>query len=217
MKKEFDFTSYIQLVDFLGVCFGENTEVILHSFEDFDHSVIAIYNGYISGRAIGAPLTAFAMSKLKDKGKEGPPYYLNYRGVAKNNNALRSNSFFILDKQGDPRGMLCINIDVSKYQEIAEMMNKLAFMPSLVTDEKIEDVEFFQVSPQDMINNTINEVTQTTVIAPERLTIDEKIEIIRRLNTEKFFLIKGSVSHVATSMKISDATVYRYLSKLNKE
>jgi predicted transcriptional regulator YheO len=213
---DFDFTSYIHLVDFLGACFGDNTEVVLYDFKDINHSVIAIHNGHISGRTIGAPLTNFALSKLKDKGKEGPPYYLNYLGMSKNT-TLKSNSFFILDKYGNPHGMLSVNIDVSKYQEAAELLQKLAFLPSVKPVEKDNNIiEAFQSSPRDLINQIINEVTNSGEISIERLTVEEKIEIIKRLNTEKFFLIKGAVSEAADALGISIATVYRYLSKLNK-
>jgi predicted transcriptional regulator YheO len=206
------------LVDFLGACLGENTEVLLHDFKDINHSVIAIHNGHVSGRTIGAPLTSFALSKLKDKGKEGPPYYLNYLGMSKNNTPLRSNSFFILDKSGNPRGMLCINTDVTKYQQAAELLQKLAFLPSAKPKEKENhNIEAFHSSPRDMINGIINEVTHSGEISIERLTVDEKIEIIRRLNDEKLFLIKGAVSETAAILGVSVATVYRYLSKINKE
>lgn len=218
MGTGYDFTSYIHLVDFLGACFGEHTEVVLHSFEDMNHSVIAIHNGHISGRTIGAPLTSFALSKLKDKGKEGPPYYLNYIGMSKNNTPLRSNSFFILDKQGNPVGMICINIDVARYQQAADLLQKMAYIPLLVSEEKENNnIEAFQSSPKDMINGIINEVTHSAGIPVERLTVEEKIEIVRRLNVEKFFLIKGAVSQVATMLGISEATVYRYLSNINKK
>lgn len=218
MATEYDFTSYIQLVDFLGVCLGEYTEVVLHSFEDINHSVVAIYNGHISGRNVGAPITSFALSKLKDKGKEGPPYYLNYLGMSKNNTPLRSNSFFILDKEGNPKGMLCINTDVTKYQQAADLLQKLALMPTLGSEQKeTSNIEAFQSSPRDMINEMINDVTHSEGIATERLTVDEKIEIVRRLNGEKLFLIKGAVSQVAMMLGISEATVYRYLSNINKK
>ena len=218
MITEFDFSSYIQLVDFLGACFGENTEVVLHSFEDINHSVIAIHNGHISGRKIGAPLTRFALSKLKDKGKDGPPYYLSYLGVSANNVALRSNSFFILDKQGNPRGMLCINTDVTKYQQAAELLQKLAFMPVEKSEEKGNNtIEVFQSTSEDMIQGIINDVTHSAGVSVERLTVDEKVEIVRRLNEEKFFLIKGAVSQVSAILGVSEATVYRYLSNINKK
>ncbi len=215
---EFDFTSYIQLVHFLGECFGENTEVVLHDFKDINHSVIAIHNGHISGRNIGAPLTSFALSKLKDKGKEGPPYYLNYLGMSKNNVPLKSNSFFILDQRGNPVGMLCVNTDVTKYQQAAELLQKLAFLPQEKPKEKENhNVEVFQTSPRDVINGIISEVTHSGEISIDRLTVDEKVEIVRRLNAEKFFLIKGAVSEVADILGISVATVYRYISKINKD
>ncbi|WP_070000077.1 helix-turn-helix transcriptional regulator [Cellulosilyticum sp. I15G10I2] len=219
MTGEFDFSSYIHLVDFLGACFGENTEVVLHSFEDMNHSVIAIHNGHISGRKIGAPLTKFALSKLKDKGKEGPPYYLNYLGMSENNISLRSSSFFILDKQGNPRGMLCINTDVTKYQQAAELLQKLAFMPSTYSEEKENNnsIEVFQATYEEVIQGIINDVTQSAGVAVERLTVDEKVEIVKRLNDEKFFLIKGAVSQVSDMLGVSEATVYRYLSNINKK
>lgn len=217
MVTKFDFTSYIQLVDFLGACLGEETEVVLHSFEDIDHTVIAICNGHISGREVGAPITSFALSKLKDKGKVGPPYYLNYQGLSKNNKPLRSNSFFILDKKGNPQGMIDINTDVTRYQQAAELLQKLAFIPSLIPEDHEEHpVEVFNGAPKDMINGVINAVTHSAGVPIERLTVVEKVEIVRRLNDEKLFLIKGVISQVATMLGISDATVYRYLSQINK-
>lgn len=216
ISSDFDFTSYIHLVDFLGACFGDNTEVVLYDFKDINHSVIAIHNGHISGRSIGAPLTKFALSKMKDKGKEGPPYYLNYLGMS-NNATLKSNSFFILDKNGKPRGMLSINIDVSKYQQAAELLQKLAFLPvAKPTENGNNNIEALHSSPRDMINEIINEVTNSGNIPIERLTVDEKLEIVKRLNNEKIFLIKGTVSEVAEALEISVATVYRYLSKITK-
>ena len=216
ISAEFDFTSYIHLVDFLGACFGDNTEVVLYDFKDINHSVIAIHNGHISGRTIGAPITNFALSKLKDKGKEGPPYYLNYLSMAKNN-SLKSNSFFILDRNGKPRGMLSINIDVTKYQQAAELLQKLAFLPTIKPVEKNStNIEALHSSPRDMINEIINEVTNSGEISIERLTVEEKMEIVRLLNEEKLFLIKGTVNEVADALGISVATVYRYLNKINK-
>lgn len=218
IRAEFDFSSYIQLVDFLGACLGENTEVLLHDFKDINHSVIAIHNGHISGRTIGAPLTSFALSKLKDKGKEGPPYYLNYLGMSKNGTPLRSNSFFILDKNGNPRGMLCINTDVTKYQQASDLLQKLAFLPPIKPKEKENNnIEAFHSSPGDMINGIINDVTHSGEISVERLTADEKVEIVRRLDAEKLFLIKGAVGEVASRLGVSVATVYRYLSQINKD
>jgi len=67
-----------------------------------------------------------------------------------------------------------------------------------------------------MINEIIYNVTKSREISVEHLTVNEKVEIVRRLNNEKFFLIKGAVSEVVSILNVSAATVYRYLSKINK-
>ncbi|HSN65936.1 MAG TPA: PAS domain-containing protein [Fusibacter sp.] len=215
---EFDFTSYIHLVNFLGGCMDSNTEIVLFSLDNINRSIVAIHGGHISGRKVGDPLTNFAISKLKDKGKDGPPYYLNYVGVSKDGTPLRSSSFFILDKSGNPRGVLTISSDVTRYQKAAELLAQLAFLPNMetVSSESV-DIERFQATPKDLILDIIFDVTKSRDIDTRRLTPDEKIEVVRRLNVENFFLMKGAVSQIASVLDSSDATIYRYLSKINKQ
>lgn len=195
-----------------------NTEIVLFSLDNINRSIVAIHGGHISGRKVGDPLTNFAISKLKDKGKDGPPYYLNYVGVSKDGTPLRSSSFFILDKSGNPRGVLTISSDVTRYQKAAELLAQLAFLPNMetVSSESV-DIERFQATPKDLILDIIFDVTKSRDIDTRRLTPDEKIEVVRRLNVENFFLMKGAVSQIASVLDSSDATIYRYLSKINKQ
>ena len=51
----------------------------------------------------------------------------------------------------------------------------------------------------------------------DRLTQDEKMEIMDALNRKGVFLLKGSVSHVAREPHSSEASIYRYLGKLNNK
>jgi len=206
------------MVHFLGGCLDANTEIVLYSLDNIKSSIIAIHNGHISGRKIGDPLSNFAISKMKDKGKDGPPYYLNYLGLSKDNTPLRSSSYFILDKSGIPRGVLTINIDVTKYQKAAELLNQLAFLPGV---ENIagdnSDVDRLQSTPKDLIMDIISDVTGNKEIETTRLTMDEKLEVVKRLNLENFFLMKGAVSQIASVLDTSEASIYRYLSKVNRE
>ena len=52
---------YSLLVEFLGRILGPDYEIVLHDLSRKQPSVIAIANGQISGRTIGAPLTNVAM------------------------------------------------------------------------------------------------------------------------------------------------------------
>ena len=49
--------SYRSMVEGLGNYLGEAYEIVLHSLEDFQHSVIYISHGEHTGRKLGAPIT----------------------------------------------------------------------------------------------------------------------------------------------------------------
>ncbi len=219
---KFDFTTYRHLTHFIAACMGEFTEVVLYSFEDINHSVIELAhtgNVSISGISLGDPLSGFAVTAMKDKGKEGPPYYLKHTDKVADNRSLIANSFLILDKQKLPMGMITAYTDVSMYQHVAGIFERLAGGASHQQREYAADkgqIMIQELSPSAMIQQVVDEITGGNPITIKRLTTKEKIAIVERLNREGLFLIKGAVSQVASVIEVSEATVYRYLSNLTK-
>ena len=51
-------------------------------------------------------------------------------------------------------------------------------------------------------------------ISPARLKQEERMTVIHTLQEKGVFLIKGAVPEVAQALSCSEATIYRYLSKL---
>ena len=67
--------SYKVVLDGLSKYLGDGYELILHSLEDLEHSVIKIINGHYTGRVEGAPITDLALSmlnKIKEKRSRSP-------------------------------------------------------------------------------------------------------------------------------------------------
>ena len=56
--------TYIPLVKGISLVSGPNCEVSLHSLEDMEHSVIAIENGFITGRKIGSGMIPLIRDRL---------------------------------------------------------------------------------------------------------------------------------------------------------
>ena len=75
-------------------------------------------------------------------------------------------------------------------------------------------VENFVTSLPDAVQNAIAEVTGSAGLPPDRLTMEEKIRIVESLHHAGIFYMKGAVSEVAAQLGSSEATIYRYLSKL---
>lgn len=74
-------------------------------------------------------------------------------------------------------------------------------------------MENFVSSLPDAVQAAITDVTGSA-LPPDRLTMDEKILIVEDLQQAGIFYMKGAVSEVATQLGSSEATIYRYLSKL---
>ena len=49
--------SFALMLNGLGAYLGDGYELVLHSLENLDHSVIKIINGHYTGRKEGAPIT----------------------------------------------------------------------------------------------------------------------------------------------------------------
>ena len=68
-----------------------------------------------------------------------------------------------------------------------------------------------------MVADAIRQATANASVPVDRMTPQEKIDIVDRLNRSGIFIVKGAVSNVAQAIGCSEATVYRYLANLNKK
>ena len=215
---------YMKLTEFLGLALGPDYEVALHDLTNRDRSIIAIANNHISGREIGAPLTNMALGILRDRSYETSDYCLQYHGISVNGKDLRSNTFFI-KQDGRLIGLLCINFDDSRYRDISDRILGLCHPDLFVTNvlpqpgaakapEDRPDPENFRNSAEAVTIDAINRELDRMGVVPERLTPEERLQVIAALEAGGTFLLKGAVKCAAASLRCSQASVYRYLSQI---
>ena len=98
------------MMDGLSAYLGEGYELVLHSLENLDHSVIKIINGHYTGRTEGAPITDLALTMLESMNQnqnlEVQPYFNQ-----KNGSTLKSVTIPVVGERGRIIGLLCINLD----------------------------------------------------------------------------------------------------------
>lgn len=104
---------YVALVDFLGITLGSNTEIVLQDCRDFEHSIVAIANGHVSGRTVGGPATDLILRVWHDREYDQRDYITKYTGTTADGHRLVSSTFFIRNANGEAIGSLCINHDAS--------------------------------------------------------------------------------------------------------
>jgi predicted transcriptional regulator YheO len=205
-----------QMVTFLGKACGENCEVVLQDLREGKKRIMAIANGQISGRSLGAPLTDLARRLITQGVWKKQDSICNYEGKTRDNRLLRSSTFFI--KQGDSLlGMLSVNIDTSKYTQLSENILRLAGLNPPAAQPVIEAPgENFYDSMDGIIKAVLIEL-KAEAKPRGRLTLDERILIVERLMDQGIFLLRGSVSRVAETLQCSEATLYRYIGMINKK
>lgn len=220
---------YMKLTEFLGSVLGPDYEVVLHDLGDADKSIIAIANGHVSGRTIGAPLTSVALQSIINHSYETQDYRLNYVGVA-GSKLLRSSTFFVKDEEGRLVGMLCINFDDSRYRELSDRILKLRH-PDVFVETNFayneeaaavraappptEVSESFPNSLTELTDHLLDEELRSREANGERLSHRDKLALVEILNDKGIFMMKGAVKYVAEKLGCSQTTIYRYLNRMN--
>ncbi len=228
---------YIKITEFLGRLLGRDYEIVLHDLEDVDHSIVAIANNYISGREVGGPLTNVALQIISDKSYMTHDFRAHYAGVSKDGKRLASSTLFIKNSRNELIGLLCVNFDNSRYQELSERLvalrhvdpyidSNFQFNETLVNPapvfpenfdfeaEQEEPVETFFNSPDDVTKEFAKQAKEELGLNSDRLTADEKKHVVEKMNDKGAFLLKGAVKDAAEVLDCSQATIYRYLSEL---
>jgi len=217
---------YIPLVDFIADIIGPHCEVILHRVDSIEDSVVAIRNGYISGRQIGCPLTDLAVELIEKKVYRERNAIINYLSRTASGEKLRSSTFFIKDAQGELAGMMCVNIinspDNLLVKNLTEKLVNILMtnnpvlnnpgtnvLPVETENERIE--ESLSTSVETVVDSAIEKVIREYDMPVERMAIDEKISIVQKLNSNGIFKIKGSIAKAASRLQTSESTIYRYL------
>ncbi len=219
---------YSQIVDFLGHILGQDYEVALHELNDESNQIIAIANGEVTGRHLGSPLSNKMLEFVAGNMYKTQDYVLRFASTASNGKQMCSNCMFIRDANGELAGLLCINFDPSRYEDLASHVLDLCgamLLPrtesgtSLIADGTEND-EMSHPYPTSIAGATasiVSSVISSYPVDVNRLTQDEKMEIMDILNRKGVFLLKGSVSYVARELHSSEASIYRYLGKLNNK
>ncbi|MCO7127539.1 PAS domain-containing protein [Sporolactobacillus shoreicorticis] len=195
---------------------GDEAEIILHDVRDLEHSVIAISGTTLTGRRIGSPATRLLLKQLKEGKQSRRSFITNYEGRSNDGTVLRSSTYFIYDEHDEIIGMLCINISFRKMEEAIQYLGGFVGINWPAGIDLESPVEHFSPSIEDIAISSIKEIVSSVDVPSERMSQQEKLLVVHQLNNNGIFLLKGIVGIVAQELKTSEATIYRYLSKMKK-
>ena len=160
--------SYKTLCEGLANYLGDGYEIVLHSLENYDNSVIKIINGYYTGRKEGAPITDLALHMLEDIRHNNGKDYIAYYSKNKKGEPMHSTTIAIRSENAKIVGLLCINFYLNT--PLASVINTL-----MKTDDgaNIGREENFADSPSQLYSKGFFKLKNSVVECAEALGISK--------------------------------------------
>ena len=214
-----DLKRIIPLVKTIAHMFGKNCEVALHDFSNPQHSIIAIENGHVTGRKIGASITDFALSiwRKGGYGKKKKDEIVNYRTKTKNGKILKSSTVFIRDDQKKIIGCLCINYDLTEYLMFNKIVGEFCTTIDLDKEKSNKASETFTNDVDEVLENIIKEAIEKIGKPVSIMQKDDKLLVVKIVDEKGGFLIKGAITQLAAEINVSRYTIYNYLEELKSK
>jgi len=204
--------SYMQLCEGLSDYLGDGYELVLHSLENYDHSVVKIINGYHTGRAEGAPITDFALTLLTQIRSRQDAGYITYTSQNKKGEPLKSTTITIQGEGGRIIGLLCINF----YMNTPFTQVIGSYFPERESAARNHrERESFVDNVDELIYTAVHEVRSQVMNDPAISSINKNKEIIAQLLARGIFNLKDSVLKTAQILAIGKNTVYMHIRNLS--
>lgn len=195
----------------IAMQFGENCEVVLHDLTlPYDKTIVAIWNGHVTGRKIGDGGTNAGLEILK--GSASPADQFSYINALPNGRILRSSSKYFRDEYGKVNGSLCINLDIT---DIIKAENTLKTVTNSAASALPRTPELFVGNIDELLELMMKDAVNMTGKPLEQLTKEEKVIIVHNLDNKGFFLIKKAAEKLADFLGLSRYSIYNYLNESN--
>ncbi|MCP0885781.1 PAS domain-containing protein [Ligilactobacillus sp. WILCCON 0076] len=219
-------TDYIPFLKFLAEYLGDSTEIILHEIENnngtYTSSIKYIGNN-LSNRSLNSPSTDFILKIIHGKIYVDNDYMTNYKSKAMNGSILNATSFFIKDDNNQLIGMICLNHDNTKEQEVKAASINLAKLlnPTMTIDQNqiLNDVstsENLYIHDEDAIAQATLEIAGS-LKQPKKLSKDQKLMIVKRLYNGHYFDLRDSIVKVADYFGMAQVSIYKYIQIIKKD
>ncbi len=199
---------FVPVAEMIAKTVGANCEVVLHDLSVPEQSVVYIAGNAVTGRKIGDGFNLIISDVLLSRRFEND-MVTNYSFIAPSGRPIKSSTVLLRDHTGKVAGAMCVNIDTT---EISRQIDWLkSFLPESETPARGTQAPHVQEIVDDIIDKYFTDKDTA------RMTRDEKLDVMRFMESRGVFLTKGAVDKISEKMGVSKVTVYSYLDELKKQ
>lgn len=197
--------SYKNIADALGEFLGSGCEIVIHSLESLDSSIIKIINENHSGRMVGAPITDVALSmvaRLEDSQK-----FVTYFAKNKRGEQIKSSIAAIFGEHNRMIGLFCVNFFLDT--PLSEFLDCFFNHAAVGSENNLS--ENFVDNAEDLMIGALEEVKKIVYNDLSISSSNKNKEIVSLLYQRGIFNLKDSVVTISNYLGISKNTVYMHI------
>ena len=204
IREEHTVRNLVNIARGISSIFGRNCEVVIHSLESPETSVIAIENGHVTGRKAGDSALDLDLHLLEESAPGDGDVFGSYFRTHRNGRRLKSVTVVLRGPGGNPSGLLCINFDTS------------APLDSVLSDllHAAADTETSTGHPgtvRDLIDVAYGQARQRVNSLNGLSATEQNLCIVKELYNRGIFNVKNGVDIIADNLGISRYTIYNYI------
>ncbi len=190
--------------------FGSGCEVVVHDLSRHpDHSIVAIFNGHVTGRKVGDGASHVVLEQLRSQDQTTKDH-LCYLTKTPDGKISKSSTIYIRNSRGKVAASLAINYDISRLMMVENAIADLISTPQPAEPEKIVNVNDLL---EELIQQSVALVGKPVVL----MNKEDKIRAIQFLSQNGAFLVTKSGDKIAKYFGISKYTLYSYIDTKQQE
>ncbi|GAM58941.1 yheO-like PAS domain [Vibrio ishigakensis] len=203
---------YFRVVDSLADLIGPHCEILIHSFESLENSVVKIVNGHHTGREIGSPITDLGLRMWREFERTGNVSPKCYFTQGEDGALMKSTTCILAGPGGKAIGMLCINLNLNTpFPDIIKTM-----MPDMSVNRVLEN-EHFSKSAAEVIHQSlqsaISQVNSDPTVSPK----GRNKAITKLLFDNGVFELKEATTVVADNLGVTRQAIYKFVREFKSE
>lgn len=191
-----DLNLYFPIAEAISLLLHPHAEVVLHDLKT--GLISGIYNNF-SKRKVGD-------ESLLEEYEEFPDVFPVYLKTNWDGKKIKSVSATLRDSKKKAIGLLCINLDLTKWEELHQFLEGW-----LNHATHPQSSLLFKDDWREKINSYVSDYLTKAGTTLKLLSKDKKKALVLALHKEGAFKAKNAASYVADVLDLSRATVYNYL------
>lgn len=191
---------FIPVVNAISALLYPHAEVVIHDLET--KKIYFISNSFSRRKAGDDSMLGNHYSNV-NADLVFPPY----SKAGTKGETIRSVSAVLKSEDEKHKGLLCINMDVSKFEKARELIGTIL---GGMDSPKIES-ELFAYDWREQMNLLFKEFLIEKNIGPEAMNRADRREFVHLLKNKGLLQARKSIGYLADILNVTKATVYNYL------